>query len=52
MANGYGIAQRTWKWTKKLFFHVTDMTILNAFFDRQVLWWEHDTQKIPGGYCV
>jgi hypothetical protein len=28
------------------------MTILNAFFDRQVLWWEHDTQKIPGGYCV
>jgi len=27
----YGIACRTWKWTKKLFFHLTDMTILNAF---------------------
>jgi len=31
MANSYGIARRTWKWTKKLFFHLTDMTILNAF---------------------
>jgi len=31
MVNSYGIARRTWKWTKKLFFHLTDMTILNAF---------------------
>jgi hypothetical protein len=31
MANSYGIARRTWKWTKKLFFHLLDMTILNAF---------------------
>jgi len=31
MVNSYGIAQRTWKWTKKLFFHLTGMTILNAF---------------------
>ena len=31
MVNCYGIARRTWKWTKKLFFHLTDMTILNAF---------------------
>jgi hypothetical protein len=31
MANSYEIARRTWKWTKKLFFHLTDMTILNAF---------------------
>jgi hypothetical protein len=31
MVNIYGIARRTWKWTKKLFFHLTDMTILNAF---------------------
>jgi len=29
MVNSDGIA--TWKWTKKLFFHLTDMTILNAF---------------------
>jgi hypothetical protein len=50
MANSYGIARRTWKWTKKLFFHLTDMTILNAFFDPQVLWWEHDTQKVPGRF--
>jgi len=31
MFNSYGIARRTWKWTKKLFFHLTDMTILNPF---------------------
>ena len=31
MVNSYGIARRTWQWTKKLFFHLTDMTILNAF---------------------
>jgi len=31
MVNSYGIAQITWKWTKKLFLHLTDMTILNAF---------------------
>jgi len=31
MVNSYGIAHRTWMWSKKLFFHLTDMTILNAF---------------------
>jgi hypothetical protein len=31
MINSYGIAQRTWKWTKKLFLHLLDMTILNAY---------------------
>jgi len=31
MVNRYGIARRTWKWTKKLLFHLTDMTILNTF---------------------
>ena len=31
MVNSYGIARRTWNWTKKLFFHLTDMAILNAF---------------------
>ena len=31
MVNSYGIARRTWKWTKKLFFHLIDMSILNAF---------------------
>jgi hypothetical protein len=31
MVKSYGISQRTWKWTKKLFFHFLDMTILNAY---------------------
>jgi len=31
MVNSYGIAHRTWKWTKKLFFHLTEMAILNIF---------------------
>jgi hypothetical protein len=31
MVNSYGIAWRTWKWTKKLFFHFLDMPILNAY---------------------
>ena len=31
MVSSYGIARRTWKWTKKLFFHLTDMTIPNTF---------------------
>ena len=31
MVNSYGIASRTWKWTGELFFHLTDMNILNAF---------------------
>jgi hypothetical protein len=52
IANSYGIAQRTRKWTKKLFFHLTGMTIPNVIFDPQVLLWEHDIQKIPGGSCA
>ncbi|PNF40809.1 hypothetical protein B7P43_G16650 [Cryptotermes secundus] len=31
LVNSYGIARRTWKWTKKLFSHLLDMTILNAY---------------------
>ncbi|PNF13965.1 hypothetical protein B7P43_G08678 [Cryptotermes secundus] len=31
MVNSYGIARRTWKGTKKLFSHLLDMTILNAY---------------------
>jgi len=30
MVNSYRIARRMWKWTKKLFLHLTDMTILKA----------------------
>jgi len=31
MVNNYRIARRMWKWTKKLFFQLTDMAILKAF---------------------
>jgi hypothetical protein len=31
MANSYSISRRTWKWTKKLFIHLLDLTILNAY---------------------
>ena len=30
-ANSYSISRRTLKWTKKLFFHLLDVTILNSF---------------------
>jgi hypothetical protein len=47
IVNSYVIARRTWKWNKKLFFHLTDMTILNT----QVKWWQDDPQKVPRGSC-
>ncbi|KAG8237697.1 hypothetical protein J437_LFUL016262 [Ladona fulva] len=31
MANSYSISRRTWKWTKKVFFHLMDVTVLNSF---------------------
>jgi hypothetical protein len=31
MANSYSISRRTWKWTKKLFFHLLDLTVLNSY---------------------
>jgi hypothetical protein len=31
MTNSYSIQRRTWKWTKKLFFQLLDMAILNSF---------------------
>jgi hypothetical protein len=31
MVNSYGIGRITWKWTKKLSFHLTDMTIHDTF---------------------
>jgi len=31
MLNSYGTARGTWKWNKKMFFHLTDIAILNAF---------------------
>jgi hypothetical protein len=46
MVNIFAIAPRAWKWTKKLFFHILDMAILNAY----LLHKSRDgkmTQKIP-----
>jgi hypothetical protein len=31
MANSYTASRRTWKWTKKLFFHLLDLAILNSY---------------------
>ena len=31
MTNSYSISRWTWKWTKKPFFHILDLTILNSF---------------------
>jgi len=31
MTNSYSINCRTWKWTKKLFFHLFDLAILNSY---------------------
>jgi hypothetical protein len=46
MINSYGIARRTWKWTKKLFFHLLDMTILNVYLLHKSCDGKM-TQKIP-----
>jgi len=32
MTNSYSINRRTWKWTKKLFFKLFDLAILNSYF--------------------
>ena len=31
IVSSHEIARRMWNWTKKLFFHLTDMAVLNAF---------------------
>jgi len=31
MANSYTASPRTWKWTKKLFYHLLDMAIVNSY---------------------
>jgi hypothetical protein len=31
MTNTYSISRHTWKWTKKLFFHLLDLTVLNIY---------------------
>jgi len=31
VANSYTASRRTWKWTKKLFFHLSDLAIVNSY---------------------
>jgi hypothetical protein len=31
MTNTSSISRQTWKWTKKLFFHLLDLTVLNSY---------------------
>jgi hypothetical protein len=33
MANNYSITQKPWKSTKKLFFYIVDLTILNTLYN-------------------
>ena len=45
MANSCSIDRRTWKWTKKLFFHLFDLAILNSY----ILFSSLGGKKIPHG---
>jgi hypothetical protein len=47
MVNSYEIAWRTWKWIKKLFFHLLDMTILNAYLLHKSCDGKMTHRKIP-----
>jgi hypothetical protein len=47
MVNSYGIARRTWKWTKKLFFHLLDTAILNAYLLHKSCGGKMTHKKIP-----
>ena len=38
MANSYSISRRTFKWTKKLFFHLLDLAILNSYILHFLVW--------------
>jgi hypothetical protein len=31
MTNSYSVSRRTWKWTKKLFFHLLGLAVLNSY---------------------
>jgi hypothetical protein len=38
MANSYSISWRIWKWTKKLLFHLLDLTILTSYIEAVIMW--------------
>ena len=46
MTNSYMASRGTWKWTKKLFFHLLDLAIVNSYILFIFMWWEKNlTQK-------
>ena len=38
MTETYSMNRRTWKWTKKLFFHLFDLAILNSYILFSSFW--------------
>jgi len=38
IANSYSISLRTFKWTKKLFFHILDLAILISYILSFLMW--------------
>jgi hypothetical protein len=38
MFSSYSISWTTWKWTRKLFFHVVDLRVLNNLYNSQLKW--------------
>jgi hypothetical protein len=48
MSNSYSISCQTWKRTKKLFFYLLDLTILNSF----TLWCETVTSRLLSHPCA
>src|SRR5215469_734421 len=47
MVNSYGIAPRTWKWTKKLFFSLSRHDHSKRISYTQVMQWQNNAQKFP-----
>ena len=47
MVNSYGIARRTWKCAKKLFFSPNRHNHSKRISYTQVMWWQNDAQKFP-----
>jgi hypothetical protein len=46
MANSYMASRRRWKWTKKLFFHLLDLAIVNSYVLLSSWRWEENFTQI------
>jgi hypothetical protein len=45
MVNSYGIARKTWNWTKKLFFSPNRHDNSKCISHAQIMWRQNDAQK-------